>query len=86
MDESVTKGTLFTYQELQNEIENRLEFRFIAEDVGVQPKKIQYFCLPQEINEFFHSRGEMSMMDALREVGFIIFHHKIIKFVFNNHY
>ena len=73
IDESTTKGTLFTYQELHNEIENTPEFRFIAEDVGVQPKTVQHFCVPQEINEFYQSRGEMSMIDALREVWFIIF-------------
>ncbi|XP_043465031.1 cell division cycle protein 123 homolog [Leptopilina heterotoma] len=65
MNESVTNETLFTYQEL-NEIEITPEFRFIAEEVGVQPKKINHFCVPQEINDFFQSRGEMSLIDTLR--------------------
>ncbi|XP_051171244.1 cell division cycle protein 123 homolog [Leptopilina boulardi] len=66
MNETVTNETLFTYQELLNEIEITPEFRFIAEEVGVQPKKIQHVCVPQEINDFFQSRGEMSIIDTLR--------------------
>lgn len=31
LDESVVKGTLFTYEELQNLEENTPEFRFIGE-------------------------------------------------------
>lgn len=67
INESVTNGTLFTYQELLNEIEINPEFRFIAEEVSVQPKKTQHFCVPQEIHDFFQSKGETSIMNALRE-------------------
>lgn len=68
-DEASTKGTLFTYDELQNEmIEDTPEFRFIGEEIGIQPKAPNHFCVPQEINEFFQSNNS-SLLDIIqREV------------------
>ncbi|XP_015599767.1 cell division cycle protein 123 homolog [Cephus cinctus] len=67
LDESVTKGTLFTYEELNSELRETPEFRFIAEDMGIQPNATRHFCVPQEINEFLQSAGNMSMMDIIQE-------------------
>ncbi|XP_012277291.1 cell division cycle protein 123 homolog [Orussus abietinus] len=66
LDESVTKGTLFTYEELKAHSCDAPEFRFIAEDMGIQPNNTRHYCVPQEINEFFRSASEMSMMDMIR--------------------
>ncbi|CAK9819867.1 Cell division cycle protein 123 homolog [Anthophora plagiata] len=69
LDESATKGTLFTYEELQNIIENTPEFRFIGEEIGIQPKAPNHFCIPQEINEFFKSNESSTLLDIIqREV------------------
>ncbi|KAF3419824.1 hypothetical protein E2986_08899 [Frieseomelitta varia] len=69
LDESVTKGTLFTYEELQNLEENIPEFRFIGEEIGIQPKATNHFCIPQEINEFFQSNENSTLLDIIqREV------------------
>lgn len=68
LDESVTKGTLFTIQELQSGITETPEFRFIAEEMGIQPKTTRHFCVPQEINEFFQASAGMSVMDRLQKV------------------
>lgn len=66
MDESVTKGTLFTYEELRDQIGNGPEFRFIAEEIGIQPKPPNHFCIPREINEFFQSFENTTMLDVIR--------------------
>ncbi|XP_043675683.1 cell division cycle protein 123 homolog [Vespula pensylvanica] len=55
VNESTTKGTLFTYEELQNHINDAPEFRFIAQDIGIQPTQTRHFCVPQEINEYFQT-------------------------------
>ena len=68
LNEEVTEGMLFTYEELNNNIMEIPEFRFIAEDMGIQPKTLRHFCIPQEVNEFFQATGGMSMMDAIRKV------------------
>ncbi|XP_063994534.1 translation initiation factor eIF2 assembly protein-like [Diachasmimorpha longicaudata] len=65
LDETSTKGTLFTYSELHDSITDPPEFRFIAEDMGIQPNTSHHFCVPQEINEFFRT-GNDSMMDIIR--------------------
>lgn len=70
LNKSVVKGTLFTYEELHSETATAPEFRFIAEDMGIQPKPVTHFCVPQEINEFFQTSGGLSMMDVLRKVQF----------------
>ncbi|XP_001599958.1 cell division cycle protein 123 homolog [Nasonia vitripennis] len=67
LNESVTKGTLFTLEELQSEVPEAPEFRFIAEDMGIQPKTTRHFCIPQEVNEFFQATGGMSVIDAIRK-------------------
>ncbi|XP_018339835.1 PREDICTED: cell division cycle protein 123 homolog [Trachymyrmex septentrionalis] len=69
MDAASTKETLFTYDELQNHIENTPEFRFIGEEIGIQPKFPMQFCVPQEISEFFQSRDNVTFLDLIhREV------------------
>ena len=69
LDESATKGTLFTYEELQNQINDAPEFRFIGEEIGIQPKAPNHFCIPQEINEFFQSNENATLLDIIqREV------------------
>lgn len=69
LDEAATKGTLFTYDELQNQIKNTPEFRFIGEEVGIQPKASNHFCIPQEINDFFNSNESSTLLDIIqREV------------------
>ncbi|KAG5311211.1 CD123 protein, partial [Acromyrmex insinuator] len=69
MDAASTKETLFTYDELQNHIENTPEFRFIGEEIGIQPKPPMQFCIPQEISEFFQSRDNVTLLDLIqREV------------------
>lgn len=69
MDAAATKGTLFTYEELQNHIEDTPEFRFIGEEIGIQPKPPVQFCIPQEISEFFQSRDNVTLLDIIqREV------------------
>ncbi|XP_003701549.2 translation initiation factor eIF2 assembly protein isoform X2 [Megachile rotundata] len=69
LDESATKGTLFTYDELQNQIKHTPEFRFIGEEVGIQPKASNHFCIPQEINDFFNSNESSTLLDIIqREV------------------
>lgn len=67
LDESVTKRTLFTYEELQN-ISETPEFRFIAENMGIQPTTNQHYCAPKEINEFFQANNGMTVMDAIKKV------------------
>ncbi|KAK0096980.1 hypothetical protein PV326_003700 [Microctonus aethiopoides] len=66
LDESVTKDTLFTYAELHDSIIEPPEFRFIGQDMGIQPNNSSHFCVPQEINELFRAAGENSMMDLIR--------------------
>ncbi|XP_011647654.1 cell division cycle protein 123 homolog [Pogonomyrmex barbatus] len=69
MDASSTKGTLFTYEELQNHTKDAPEFRFIGEEIGIQPKPPMQFCIPQEISEFFQSRDNVALLDLIqREV------------------
>lgn len=71
MNESATKGTLFTYEELQDHINDTPEFRFIGEEIGIQPKSPTraHFCVPQEISEFFQSRENVTLLDIIqREV------------------
>jgi len=68
MDAASTKGTLFTYEELQNHIENTPEFRFIGEEIGIQPKPPMQFCIPQEISEFFQSRDNVTLLDIIQRV------------------
>ncbi|XP_054000330.1 cell division cycle protein 123 homolog [Hylaeus anthracinus] len=69
LDESATKGTLFTYEELQNILNDAPEFRFIGEEIGIQPKPPNHFCIPQEINEFFQSNESSTFLDIIhREV------------------
>ncbi|OAD53503.1 hypothetical protein WN48_09843 [Eufriesea mexicana] len=69
LDESAVKGTLFTYEELQNLIEDIPEFRFIGEEIGIQPKAPNHFCIPQEINEFFQPNESSRLLDIIqREV------------------
>lgn len=69
LDESVTKGTLFTYEELQNLEESIPEFRFIGEEIGIQPKAPNHFCIPQEINEFFQSNESSTLLDIIQRVS-----------------
>ncbi|XP_076675659.1 translation initiation factor eIF2 assembly protein isoform X2 [Andrena cerasifolii] len=66
LDESATKGTLFTYEELQNQINDVPEFRFIGEEIGIQPKAPNHFCIPQEINEFFQSNENATLLDIIQ--------------------
>lgn len=68
MDAASTKGTLFTYEELQNHIENTPEFRFIGEEIGIQPKPPVQFCIPQEISEFLQSRDNITLLEAIQRV------------------
>ncbi|XP_031832423.1 translation initiation factor eIF2 assembly protein isoform X2 [Nomia melanderi] len=69
LDESSIKGTLFTYEELQNQIIDTPEFRFIGEEIGIQPKPPNHFCIPQEISEFFQSNDTTALLDIIqREV------------------
>ncbi|XP_076620420.1 translation initiation factor eIF2 assembly protein [Colletes latitarsis] len=69
LDESATKGTLFTYEELQNKINDTPEFRFIGEEIGIQPKSSNYCCIPQEISEFFQRNKSSAFLDIIqREV------------------
>lgn len=70
IDESSTKNTLFTYEELQNYIDETPEFRFIAEEIGIQPKPPTHVCVPQEISEFLQSGDNVSLLDAIRRVCF----------------
>ncbi|XP_011502242.1 PREDICTED: cell division cycle protein 123 homolog [Ceratosolen solmsi marchali] len=67
LNKSVTEGTLFTLQELQTDIPEAPEFRFIAEDMGIQPKTTTHLCVPREVNEFFQATGGMSMIDAIQK-------------------
>ncbi|KAJ8664518.1 hypothetical protein QAD02_006180 [Eretmocerus hayati] len=67
LDDSVMKNTLFTMEEIKSDISETPEFRFIAEDMGIQPKNLRQFCIPKEINEFFQSTEGISMMDAIRK-------------------
>ncbi|XP_032673362.1 cell division cycle protein 123 homolog [Odontomachus brunneus] len=55
IDETFTRGTLFTFEELQEHKNGTPEFRFIGEKMGIQPKQSTHFCIPYEINEFFRS-------------------------------
>ncbi|XP_043282807.1 cell division cycle protein 123 homolog [Venturia canescens] len=73
LDETVTKGMLFTLEELLNPTSGddteSPEFRFIAENMGIQPTTNNHFCVPQEINEYFRLAGNASIMDVIqREV------------------
>lgn len=68
MNESTTKGTLFTYEELQNHINGVPEFRFIAQDIGIQPTQTRHFCIPQEINEYFQTFNG-SLTSAIQKVN-----------------
>ncbi|XP_058795477.1 cell division cycle protein 123 homolog [Phymastichus coffea] len=67
LNEAVTKNSLFTYEELHSEFvrQKEGEFRFISEDMGIQPKMTNHVCVPTEINEFF--QGGISIMDAIRK-------------------
>ncbi|XP_076175687.1 translation initiation factor eIF2 assembly protein [Ptiloglossa arizonensis] len=67
LDESATKGTLFTYKELQNQINDTPEFRFIGEEIGIQPKPPNHFCIPLEINEFFQSNENSTFLDIIQQ-------------------
>ncbi|KAG7199970.1 hypothetical protein KM043_014398 [Ampulex compressa] len=67
LDQSVTKGTLFTYEELQTCIRNTPEFRFIGEEIGIQPKATTAFCIPQEINDFFQSSNNTAFLDVIQK-------------------
>ncbi|CAL7937204.1 unnamed protein product [Xylocopa violacea] len=67
LDESTAKGTLFTYKELQTKIENTPEFRFIGEEIGIQPKAPNHFCVPREINEFFQFNESSIPLDIIRQ-------------------
>lgn len=69
LDESAVKGTLFTYEELQNLIEDIPEFRFIGEEIGIQPKTPNHFCIPQEINEFFQPNESSRLLDIIQRVS-----------------
>ncbi|XP_076276157.1 translation initiation factor eIF2 assembly protein [Lasioglossum baleicum] len=66
LDESSTKGTLFTYEELLNQINDPPEFRFIGEEIGIQPKPPNHFCIPREINEFFQSNNSSTLLDIIQ--------------------
>lgn len=70
INDSTTKGTLFTYEELQNHINDTPEFRFIGEEIGIQPKSPTraHFCVPQEISEFFQSHDNVSLLDSIQRV------------------
>ncbi|KAH0955350.1 hypothetical protein HN011_004828 [Eciton burchellii] len=69
MDESSVKSTLFTYEELQNHSDETSEFRFIGEEIGIQPKPPTHFCIPREISEFFQSGDYVTLLDIIqREV------------------
>ncbi|XP_078049626.1 translation initiation factor eIF2 assembly protein [Augochlora pura] len=69
MDESSTKGTLFTYEELLNHVSDTPEFRFIGEEIGIQPKPPNHFCIPEEIKEFFQPNNSSTLLDIIqREV------------------
>lgn len=70
MNASSTKGTLFTYEELQNHINDTPEFRFIGEEIGIQPKPPTHFCIPQEISEFFQSSDNVTLLDIIQRVCF----------------
>lgn len=68
MDESTAKGTLFTYEELQNHINDPPEFRFIGEDIGIQPTQRKHYCIPREINEYFQTSNETLINAIQKEV------------------
>lgn len=70
MNASSTQGTLFTYEELQNYINDTPEFRFIGEEIGIQPKPPTHFCIPQEISEFFQSSDNVTLLDLIQRVCF----------------
>lgn len=69
LDETVTKGTLFSLEELRNPMYDTPEFRFIAEDMGIQPTTNNHFCVPRDVNEFFRSASGRSMMDIIQRVS-----------------
>jgi len=70
MDELSVKSTLFTYEELQNHNDETPEFRFIGEEIGIQPKPPTHFCIPREISEFFQSRDNVTLLDIIQRVSF----------------
>ncbi|EZA47797.1 Cell division cycle protein-like protein [Ooceraea biroi] len=70
MDESSAKSTLFTYEELQNHIDDTPEFRFIGEEIGIQPRPPMHFCVPREISEFFQSGDNATLLDIIQRVRF----------------
>ncbi|KAI4498069.1 hypothetical protein M0802_006893 [Mischocyttarus mexicanus] len=67
VNEFTTKGTLFNYEELQNYISDTPEFRFIAQDIGIQPTNIKHFCIPQEINEYFSTFNKFNLTSAIQK-------------------
>lgn len=79
LDERVTKNMLFTLEELHSstKFENdenvaansSPEFRFIAENMGIQPTTNNHFCFPREINEYFQSPGSTAMIDMIQRVS-----------------
>ncbi|CAG5100820.1 Similar to CDC123: Cell division cycle protein 123 homolog (Macaca fascicularis) [Cotesia congregata] len=66
LDESSIKGTLFTHQELISSIVDPPEFRFIGENMGIQPSTPNYFCMPQELNEYFTREGSNDIIEMIR--------------------
>lgn len=69
-DKMSTKGTLFTFEELQEYTNDTPEFRFIGEKMGIQPKQPTHFCIPREINEFFQLDGNVSLLNIIQRVRF----------------
>ncbi|XP_015187680.1 PREDICTED: cell division cycle protein 123 homolog [Polistes dominula] len=68
VNKSTTEGTLFTYEELQNYISDTPEFRFIAQNIGIQPTHTKHFCAPQEINEYFQTfNDEFNLTSAIQK-------------------
>lgn len=68
VNEFTTKGTLFTYEELENCISDKPEFRFIAQDIGIQPTQTKHFCAPREINEYFQTfNNEFNLTSAIQK-------------------
>lgn len=63
------KNTLFDYHELKGLHHKSVQFRFIGEEVGIQPKTTTNFCVPQEINEFYQISNNLSTIDMIQTVS-----------------
>lgn len=67
---ATTKTLLFTKEELAGLIDDPPEFRFIGENIAIQPNVAGHFCMPTEINEFYETSNALSAMDIIQRVSF----------------